>query len=93
MCHTWIAHWTVARATLTMSRRRSTHNERTQGRKRARTFFGTHVSPFWRLERPYSNRGARDERANQRTEYGERTTYQIKHSQHIPVILHMRIEF
>ena len=34
MCHAWIAHWTVARATLTMSRRRSTHYERTQGRKR-----------------------------------------------------------
>ena len=46
MCHAWIAHWTVARATLTMSRRRSTHDERTQGRKRARTFFGAHVSPF-----------------------------------------------
>ena len=46
MCHAWIAHWTVARATLTMSRRRSMHGERTQGRKRARTFFGAHVSPF-----------------------------------------------
>ena len=93
MCHAWIAHWTVARATLTMSRRRSTHDERTQGRKRARTFFWRAREPVWRLERPYSNRGARDERANQRTEYGKQTTYQIKHSQHIPVILHMRIEF
>ena len=46
MCHAWIAHWTVDWATLTMSRRQSTHDERTQGRKRARTFFGTHVSPF-----------------------------------------------
>ena len=32
MCHAWIAHWTVARATLTMSRRRSTCDERTHGR-------------------------------------------------------------
>ena len=32
MCHAWIALWTVARATLTMSRRRSTRNERTHGR-------------------------------------------------------------
>ena len=31
MCHAWIAHWTVARATLTMSRRRSTRDERTHG--------------------------------------------------------------
>ena len=46
MWHAWIAHWTVARASLTMSRRRSTHDERTQGRKCARTFFGAHMSPF-----------------------------------------------
>ena len=46
MYHAWIAHWTVARATLTMSRRRSTHDERTQGRKCAQTLFGVHVSPF-----------------------------------------------
>ena len=32
MCHAWITHWTVARAILTMSRRRSTHDERTHGR-------------------------------------------------------------
>ena len=32
MCHAWITHWTVARAILTMSRRRSTRNERTHGR-------------------------------------------------------------
>ena len=32
MCHAWITHWTIARAILTMSRRRSTHNERTHGR-------------------------------------------------------------
>ena len=31
MCHAWIAHWTVARATLTMSRRRNTRDECTQG--------------------------------------------------------------
>ena len=41
MCHAWIAHWTVARATLTMSRRR-THARS----ERARTPFGAHVSPF-----------------------------------------------
>ena len=32
MCHAWITHWTVARAILTMSRRRSTRDERTHGR-------------------------------------------------------------
>ena len=32
MCHAWIAHWTVASATLTMSRRRCTRDERTHGR-------------------------------------------------------------
>ena len=32
MCHAWITHWTVATAILTMSRRRSTHDERTHGR-------------------------------------------------------------
>ena len=32
MCHAWIAHWTVDRATLTISRRRSTRDERTHGR-------------------------------------------------------------
>ena len=32
MCHAWITHWTVARAVLTMSRRRSTRDERTHGR-------------------------------------------------------------
>ena len=32
MCHAWITHWTVARAILTMSRRRSTRDECTHGR-------------------------------------------------------------
>ena len=32
MCHAWITHWTIARAILTMSRRRSTHDELTHGR-------------------------------------------------------------
>ena len=32
MCHAWITHWTVARAILTMSRRRSTRDEHTHGR-------------------------------------------------------------
>ena len=50
MCHAWIAHWTVARATLTMSRR-STRGERTHGQNvrepvLARAPFGAHVSPF-----------------------------------------------
>ena len=36
--------------------------------------------PIWCLERPFLNRDARDERANQRTEHGERPTYQIEHS-------------
>ena len=66
-------------------------NARTVG-MRANPFWRAH-EPVWRLERPYSNHGARGERVNQRTEHGERSTYQIKRSQHIPVILHMRIEF
>ena len=93
MCHAWIAHWTVARATLTMSRRRSTRDKRTHGQNVREPFFWHAREPVWRLERPYSNHGVRDERVNQRTEHGERPTYQIKRSQHIPVILHMRIEF
>ena len=36
--------------------------------------------PVWRLERPFLNRDARDERANRRTEHGEQPIYQIKHS-------------
>ena len=32
MCHAWITHWTVVRATLTMSRRRSSRDERMRGR-------------------------------------------------------------
>ena len=46
MCHAWIAHWTVARATLTMPRRRSTRDERTHGRNAREPFFGVHVSPL-----------------------------------------------
>ena len=46
MRHAWIAHWTVARATLTMSRRRSTRDERTHGRNARKPLFGAHVSPF-----------------------------------------------
>ena len=38
MCHAWIAHWTVSRATLAMSRRRSTRGERTQGRSAREPF-------------------------------------------------------
>ena len=92
MCHAWIAHWTVARDTLTIpdDEARAT-NARMVG-TRANLFWRAR-EPVWRLECPYSNRGAHDERANQRTEHGERPTYQIKRSQHIPVILHMRIEF
>ena len=32
MCHAWITHWTVARAILTIARRRSTRDERMHGR-------------------------------------------------------------
>ena len=49
MCHAWIAHWTVARGTLTMSRRQSTRNERTHGRNAREPLFGAHVSPFGAL--------------------------------------------
>ena len=83
MCHAWIAHRTVARATLTMSRRRSTRDERTHGQNVREPLFGAHVSPF----------GASSARIRIMARHGERSTYQIKCSQHIPVILHMRIEF
>ena len=79
MCHDWITHWTVERAILTMSRRRSTRDERTHGRD-AREPFWRAREPVWRLKRPFLNRDARDERANRRTEHGERPTYQIKRS-------------
>ena len=46
MYHAWITHWTVVRATLTMSRRPK-HARRTHAwSERARTLFGAHVSPF-----------------------------------------------
>ena len=32
MCHAWITRWAVARAILTMCRRRSTRDERMHGR-------------------------------------------------------------
>ena len=70
------------------------HARRTHARsERARTPFWRAREPVWRPERPNSNRDARDERANRRTEHGERLTYQIKPSHHIAVILHMGIEF
>ena len=70
------------------------HARRTHARsERARTPFWRAREPVWRPERPNSNRDARDERVNRRTEHGERLTYQIKPSHHIAVILHMGIEF
>ena len=70
------------------------HTRRTHTRsERARTPFWRAREPVRRPERPNSNRDARDERANRRTEHGERLTYQIKPSHHIAVILHMGIEF
>ena len=68
MCHAWNTHWTVARAFPTMPRRRITRDERTHGRNVREPFFGA------------LNHEARNERANQRTEHGERPTYQIEHS-------------
>ena len=38
MCHAWNTHWTVARAPLTMTRRRSTRDERTNGRNAREPF-------------------------------------------------------
>ena len=49
--------------------------------------------PIWRLGGPLLDRDARDERANRRTEHGEHPIYQIKHSWHLQVILHMEIKF
>ena len=80
MCHAWITHWTVVWATLTMSRRRSTRDERTHGRERARTPFGAHVSPFGAPSAQIRIVTRVDERANRRTEHGEQPTYQIKPS-------------
>ena len=36
--------------------------------------------PVWRLEHPFLNPDARDERANRRTEHGKQPIYQIKRS-------------
>ena len=79
MCHAWITHWTVARAILTMSRRRSTHDERTHGRD-ARKLSWRAREPVWRLERSFLNRDTCDERMNRRTEHGEQSIYQTKRS-------------
>ena len=79
MCHAWITHWTVARAVLTMSRRRSTRDERTHGRD-AREPLLARTRAYLAPRGPLLDRDARDERANRRTEHGEHPIYQIKHS-------------
>ena len=79
MCHAWITHWAVNRAPLTMPRRRSTRDARTHGRNAHEPFFWRIREPIWRLERPFSNCDARNERVDRRTEHGEHPTYQIKH--------------
>ena len=62
MCHAWITHWTVARAVLTMSRRRSTRDERTHGRDAREpllahaSLFGASGARFWIVTRATSVR-------------------------------------
>ena len=78
MCHAWITHWTVTRAPLTMTRRRSTRNERTHGRNECEPFLA-HTRARLAPRAPVLNRDMRNESANRRTEHGEHPTYQIKH--------------
>ena len=70
---------------------RSTRNERTRDGN-AREPVWHILEPNWHLERPFLNRDAREDRANQRTEHDDRSTYQTEHSKHIQVILHMKIK-
>ena len=79
MCHAWITHWRVARAVLTMSRRRSTRDERTHGRD-ARKSLLARTRAYLAPREPAFGRDARGERANRRTEHGEHPIYQIKRS-------------
>ena len=78
MCHAWITHWTATRAPRRCpdDEARAT-NARTV--KMCANPFWRAREPIWRLERLFLNRGARDERANRRTEHGEHPTYQIKY--------------
>ena len=70
MCHAWITHWTVARATLTMLRQRRTRNDARTVEMRTNRFW--HVrQPVWCLEHLFFNRDVRNERANRRNEHGE----------------------
>ena len=84
MCLAWITHWTIARAILTMSRRRCPDDE---ARATNARMVEMHANlswrarePVWRLERPFLNCDASDERTNRRTEHGEQPIYQIKRS-------------
>ena len=57
---------------------RSTRSERTRGRNARKPFWRVR-EPIWHRECLFLNRNARDERANRRTEHGERPTDQIKY--------------
>ena len=66
-------------------------DEHTRDRNMCEPIWHIH-EPIWRLEHPVLNRDACNEHANQRTEHGNRPTYQTEHFKHIPVVLHMKIK-
>ena len=78
MCHAWITHWTVTRASPTIPRRRSMRDQHMHSQN-ARKPFLVCTRAYLPPRAPFLNCGKRDERANQRTEHVERPTYQIKH--------------
>ena len=91
MCHAWITHWTVARASVTIPRLHYTWSRLLEAtelyltdKARATNIRAVEMcmnpfwrvrEPVWRLERPFLNHDVRDRRA----EYGKLPTYQIKH--------------
>ena len=78
MCHAWITHWAVTRAPPPIPDDEARVTNARTVEMRANPFWCAR-EPVWRLERPFLNCDACNERANQRTEHGERPTYQIKH--------------
>ena len=78
MCHAWITHWTVTRAPLTISRRRSTRDECMHVPNVCEPFLAR-TRALLAPRAPVLNCDARNKCGNQRPEHGEHPTYQIKH--------------
>ena len=69
----------------------SMHDKRTCDRNAYEPI--SHIrEPILRLEHPFLNRDACDERANQNPEHDNQSTNQIEHFKYIPIVLHMKIK-